>query len=66
MSRWADCLPDHHYWLLLQQRREDLLILQAQWPSPLASAARYASRTQDARQLAEEVMGITPTWKVDL
>ncbi|KAF8452432.1 hypothetical protein L210DRAFT_3383491, partial [Boletus edulis BED1] len=60
-------LPEyHHYQLLLQQRREDLLVLQEQWPSPLASAARYASHAQDARQLAAEVAGITPTSNVEL
>ncbi|KAF8451140.1 hypothetical protein L210DRAFT_3500312 [Boletus edulis BED1] len=38
-------LPEyHHYQLLLQQRCEDLLVLQEQWPSPLASAARCRGR----------------------
>jgi len=50
----------------LQQRCEGLLILQAQWALLLASPVHYASRVQDARQSAEEVMGITSTSKVEL
>ncbi|KAG6377895.1 hypothetical protein JVT61DRAFT_14683 [Boletus reticuloceps] len=42
---------------LLRERREDVLQLQAQWPTPLASVPRYESRACDAKQLANEIVG---------
>ncbi|KAG8219308.1 hypothetical protein J3R82DRAFT_174 [Butyriboletus roseoflavus] len=44
--------------VLLQQCREKVLQLQAQWPSPLVPAAHYTSRAHEANQLAQAVVGI--------
>ncbi|KAG6369896.1 hypothetical protein JVT61DRAFT_13361 [Boletus reticuloceps] len=63
----ASRLPEYRrYHLLFWQRREELHVLEEQWPSPLASAARYASRAQAAIQLAAQVAIITTASNVEI
>lgn len=44
---------------LLWQRRADLLELQEQWPTPLASAARYGTQAKEAIRLACLLAGVS-------
>ncbi|KAI0710611.1 hypothetical protein C8Q76DRAFT_624385 [Earliella scabrosa] len=42
---------------LLEQRKAELLLLQARWRTPLASHLRFASKTEEAIRIAERVSG---------
>ncbi|KAI0706515.1 hypothetical protein C8Q76DRAFT_629740 [Earliella scabrosa] len=42
---------------LLEQRKAELLLLQARWRTPLASHLRFASKTEEAVRIAERVSG---------
>ncbi|KAG9311839.1 hypothetical protein JVU11DRAFT_8089 [Chiua virens] len=51
-------LPEYlPYHFLLQHRCDAMLELQVQWPTPLASAARYASCVQDTLRVANQLSG---------
>ncbi|KAI0694788.1 hypothetical protein C8Q76DRAFT_634071 [Earliella scabrosa] len=42
---------------LLQQRKAELLLLQARWRTPLASELRFIARTEEATSIAERLSG---------
>ncbi|KAI0716907.1 hypothetical protein C8Q76DRAFT_795144 [Earliella scabrosa] len=46
---------------LLQQRKAELLLLQARWRTPLASELRFISRTEEAARIAERLSGTSQT-----
>jgi len=48
---------DSIYYLVLKQRHENISILQERWPSPLVSAARYASEAHTLSELAAFLSG---------
>ena len=48
MSTLLTFIPDSDFSFLLCKHHEDVLQLQVQWPTPLASAARYASHVHEA------------------
>ena len=48
---------DSIYYLILKQRHENISILQERWPSPLVSAARYASEAHTLSELAAFLSG---------
>jgi len=48
---------DSIYYLVLKQRHENISILQEHWPSPLVSAAHYASEAHTSSELAAFLSG---------
>ncbi|KAI0703077.1 hypothetical protein C8Q76DRAFT_801927 [Earliella scabrosa] len=46
---------------LLQQKRTELLLLQARWRTPLASEVRFVAHTNEAIRIAESVSGTSQT-----
>jgi len=50
-------LSDSIFHLLLRQRHENICALQERWPSPLVSAAHYASVAHSASKLAASLSG---------
>ncbi|KAI0707020.1 hypothetical protein C8Q76DRAFT_629548 [Earliella scabrosa] len=47
-----------HIAFLLEQRKAELLLLQARWRTPLASELRFASQTKEASRIAEALSGM--------
>ncbi|OSD03347.1 hypothetical protein PYCCODRAFT_1477197 [Trametes coccinea BRFM310] len=43
----------------LQQRKDQLLLLQARWRTPLVSDLRFDAHTRDASSIAQEISGIS-------
>ncbi|KAG9316921.1 hypothetical protein JVU11DRAFT_3001 [Chiua virens] len=54
-----DNVVDSQFHHILQQRRDTVLQLQIQWANPLASAARYAARAENAVRVAAQLTGDT-------
>ena len=50
-------LSDSIFHLILKQQHENICALQERWPSPLVSAARYASEAHSASKLAASLSG---------
>ncbi|KAI9059331.1 hypothetical protein FKP32DRAFT_1668689 [Trametes sanguinea] len=48
----------HDVVFFLQQRKDELLLLQARWRTPLVSDLRFDAHTRDASAVAQEVSGI--------
>ncbi|CDO73127.1 hypothetical protein BN946_scf185007.g181 [Trametes cinnabarina] len=53
-------MPQYHdVVFFLQQRKDELLLLQARWRTPLVSDLRFDAHTRDASAVAQEVSGIS-------
>ncbi|KAI6025272.1 hypothetical protein BKA83DRAFT_4492027 [Pisolithus microcarpus] len=54
-------MEDSPFFLLLQHRREAMLELMEQWPTPLASTVHYVAKASEAVSLAKSLSGVAPT-----